>query len=154
MFAQICSGMRYIHEHGLIHRDLNPSNIYLSHSGIIKIADFGLTTLEDPTVLLTDEVGTPGYIAPEMKARQPYNHKVDIYSLGVVFLELMVPCGTQSECQHVLAKIRQGILPVGYGQRTLRLLLKMLNNNPARRPEAQHILELLHRPKPQSTRYL
>ena len=114
IFCQICSGVEYVHSHNLVHRDLKPSNIYFSVEGVIKIGDFGLVTDDklgqagdqpdhQPDDLEglhydhqhTDQVGTQTYMSPEQLKRKPYNHKVDIYSMGLVLLELLVPFSTQ-----------------------------------------------------------
>ena len=113
IFHQICSGVDYVHQQGLVHRDLKPSNIYFSTDGVIKIGDFGLVTDDTlgqvtaggdhghdpqhhhPRHQHTDQVGTLTYMSPEQLQRRPYSHKVDIYSMGLVFLELLVPFTTQ-----------------------------------------------------------
>ena len=111
VFCQICAGVEYVHSQSLVHRDLKPSNIYFSSEGVIKIGDFGLVT-DDKLDQSgdhhggqelqrhhhrqhTDQVGTLTYMSPEQLQRRPYSHKVDIYSMGLVFLELLVPFTTQ-----------------------------------------------------------
>ena len=116
IFHQICSGVEYVHTQKLVHRDLKPSNIYFSSEGVIKIGDFGLVTDDklgargDPGAggeegghqhhhhhqgQHTDQVGTLTYMSPEQLQRKPYSHKVDIYSMGLVLLELLVAFTTQ-----------------------------------------------------------
>ena len=112
IFSQICSGVEYVHSQNLVHRDLKPSNIYFSVEGVIKIGDFGLVTDDKlgqagdqsyPDHLQhhhhhhqhTDQVGTQTYMSPEQLQKKGYNHKVDIYSMGLVLLELLVPFSTQ-----------------------------------------------------------
>jgi translation initiation factor 2-alpha kinase 3 len=104
---------------GLIHRDLKPSNIFFAPDGAIKIGDFGLVTAmaeeasyspmsPERNVVCgggfspfqrthTDQVGTQLYMSPEQIEGQPYNHKVDIYSLGLILVELLWPLSTQME---------------------------------------------------------
>lgn len=93
---QICEGLQYAHEQGVVHRDIKPENILLDDRGMVKIADFGLAKLldrgtDDHTLTGASQVmGTLHYMAPE-QIRNPLqvDHRVDIYSLGVVFYELL-----------------------------------------------------------------
>jgi serine/threonine-protein kinase len=100
---QICDALQYAHDEGIVHRDIKPENILLDRKGRVKIADFGLSKLlgEDrPEATLTGThqvMGTLRYMAPEqMKGTKAVDHRADIYSLGVVFYELLtgdVPMG-------------------------------------------------------------
>ena len=93
ILKQMCSAVAYIHNKGLIHRDLKPDNIFIQED-TIKIADFGLVTNKGKHS--TNRVGTELYMAPEVTAEKgDYDNKVDIYSLGLIFLELLVPLGTK-----------------------------------------------------------
>jgi serine/threonine protein kinase len=94
--GQICDALQYAHEEGIVHRDIKPENILLDKRGRVKIADFGLAKLlggEKGGVTLTQThqaMGTPHYMAPEQWEKpQDVDHRADIFSLGVVFYELL-----------------------------------------------------------------
>jgi len=87
---QVLHGLRYLHSHGVTHRDLKPGNIMVNQNGMVKITDFGVSSCVDLQTAGSGHtmVGTPWYIAPEMIEGRPYDHSVDIWSLGCTVLEL------------------------------------------------------------------
>jgi hypothetical protein len=111
IIPRLCDALQYAHEHDVLHRDIKPENILIDTEGRVKIADFGLAKLRDevqPDFSLTQSgarLGTLAYMAPEQVERpQDVDHRADIYSLGVVFYEMLtgeLPLGrfpTPSEC--------------------------------------------------------
>jgi len=93
---QLCEALQYAHDEGVVHRDIKPENILVDRAGNVKIADFGLAKLLGQPPLaqgLTGShqvMGTPHYIAPEqMEKPLAVDHRADIYSLGVVFYEML-----------------------------------------------------------------
>jgi serine/threonine protein kinase len=96
IIPKICDALQYAHEEGVVHRDIKPENILVDKRGRVKIADFGLAKLLGQTAAdarLTRSnlmMGTPHYMAPEqMEKPLAVDHRADIYSLGVVFYELL-----------------------------------------------------------------
>ncbi|KAH8814598.1 CAMK/CAMKL/CHK1 protein kinase [Flagelloscypha sp. PMI_526] len=95
-FQQLLDGMAYIHDQGVCHRDLKPENILLDITGVLKISDFGLSSvfkLKDSgkTRMLTERCGSLPYVAPELNSDQPYQAEpVDVWGVGVIFYTLLV----------------------------------------------------------------
>ncbi len=124
---RICDALQYAHDRGIIHRDIKPENILLGKQGEVKIADFGVAKLvvgeapgtgvggaTAPVSGLTEAgrvVGTPQYMAPEQVAHPlEVDHRADIYSLGVVFYQMLtgeLPAGKfQPPSQRVQIDVR------------------------------------------------
>jgi serine/threonine-protein kinase len=82
-----------MHKHGVVHRDLKPENIMVDDQDCIKLIDFGIAMKEDARritfVDMSATLGTPDYIAPEQVKGQRGDQRSDIYSLGVMFYEML-----------------------------------------------------------------
>ncbi|XP_054012153.1 eukaryotic translation initiation factor 2-alpha kinase [Hylaeus anthracinus] len=154
IFQQIVEAVEYVHLQGLIHRDLKPSNIFFSFDDKIKVGDFGLVTamtegydeVRTPTqkenITLknsshTAYVGTHLYMSPEQMKGRGYNYKVDIYSLGIIFFELLIPFVTEMERITALLHLRKSVFPNNFDTdhpAEYDLLKMMLDENPNNRP--------------------
>jgi serine/threonine protein kinase len=87
LMKKLLSSLNYMHAKGIMHRDIKPENLILKdpdNDGDVKIADFGLATYVNATEYLFKRCGTPGYVAPEILADEKYDHKVDVFSAGVI----------------------------------------------------------------------
>ena len=92
---QICDALQFAHDEGIVHRDIKPENILLDKKGRVKIADFGIAKIlsQGADIAITETggtIGTPHYMAPEqMEKPTMVDHRADIFSLGVVFYEML-----------------------------------------------------------------
>ncbi|HKB04802.1 MAG TPA: serine/threonine-protein kinase [Gemmataceae bacterium] len=88
----LCAALQHAHEKGIIHRDLKPSNLMVTTEGILKLTDFGIAKDVDVTALTAanNTIGTAAYMSPEQcKGERLLTGKSDLYSLGIVFYELL-----------------------------------------------------------------
>ena len=88
---QLADGLEAAHKKGVIHRDLNPTNVIVGQQGRVRIVDFGLAKLSF-SGLLTDSgllVGTANYVSPEQIKGEAVDHRTDIWSLGVILYEVL-----------------------------------------------------------------
>ncbi|XP_063764611.1 eIF-2-alpha kinase GCN2 isoform X3 [Eleginops maclovinus] len=159
LFREILDGLAYIHEQGMIHRDLKPVNIFLDSQDHVKIGDFGLATdhpanvaagtfeveesgsavmpKPDPTGNMTGMVGTALYVSPEVQGhtKATYNQKVDLFSLGIILFEMSYrPMTTGSERISVLSQLRAELMIfpedfTDYEQGTQRKVIEWLLNH-------------------------
>ncbi|NXF01139.1 E2AK1 kinase, partial [Smithornis capensis] len=126
IFQELVEGVCYIHSMGVMHRDIKPRNIFLHGSDHqVKIGDFGLAckdllwddadqwfqTERVNGLTHTSGVGTCLYASPEQLQGSHYDFKSDMYSMGVILLELFQPFGTEMERTEVLTRLRNGQIP-------------------------------------------
>ena len=112
LLRQIIDALEYIHSKEVIHRDLKPTNIFLTSENVPKIGDFGLAKSGGIEVsgnrTCSGKVGSPLYIAPEAEEEQIYGFFTDIYSLGVIIFEMVhEPFSTEMERFEALTNIRK-----------------------------------------------
>jgi serine/threonine-protein kinase len=90
IIVEVCQGLGYAHQHGIIHRDIKPANIMVLNDGGVKIVDFGIARLGDHTLTGTGQiVGSLYYMPPEQLRDKPVDTRADIYSTGVVLYQLL-----------------------------------------------------------------
>ncbi len=88
--AQIAEGLGYAHSKGVVHRDIKPANIIITADKEAKITDFGIARVEASNLTMEGQLlGTPNYMAPEQIQGKEVDHRADVFSLGVMFYELL-----------------------------------------------------------------
>ncbi|XP_078213600.1 eukaryotic translation initiation factor 2-alpha kinase 1 isoform X6 [Callithrix jacchus] len=158
IFQELVEGVFYIHNMGIVHRDLKPRNIFLhGPDQQVKIGDFGLACTDilqkntdwtsrngKRTPAHTSRVGTCLYASPEQLEGSEYDAKSDMYSLGVILLELFQPFGTEMERAEVLTGLRTGQLPESLSKRCpvqAKYIQHLTRRNSSQRPSAIQLLQ-------------
>ncbi|XP_053782185.1 eukaryotic translation initiation factor 2-alpha kinase 1 isoform X2 [Desmodus rotundus] len=162
IFQELVEGVFYIHNMGIVHRDLKPRNIFLhGPDQQVKIGDFGLACTDiiqntdwagrnGKTVQIvgtpahTSRVGTCLYASPEQLEGSDYDAKSDMYSLGVILLELFQPFGTEMERARVLTGLRTGQLPESLSKRCpvqAKYIQQLTRKSASQRPSALQLLQ-------------
>ncbi|XP_076021900.1 interferon-induced, double-stranded RNA-activated protein kinase [Genypterus blacodes] len=143
---QIVSGIQYIHNMELFHRDLKPENLMIGKNRTVKIVDFGLVTADTDNdanhVERTQSRGTSSYMAPEQRSGTKYDHKVDIFALGIIYFELLWKLYTYHEKRDIWDAVRSQNLPTDFAQKFPpedTLIKSMLCLKPEDRPEASEV---------------
>jgi len=111
VMLQLTSGIQYIHQHGIIHRDIKPDNLFYMSDGTLKITDFGISSPLNAAPTDGDAIqGTVYYCAPEILTGAPAGVASDIYSMGIVFFEILtgqVPFDGQSPADVAMKQIKK-----------------------------------------------
>ena len=142
LLLEIAVGLEFIHAHGILHLDLKPSNVFLSKEGI-RLMDFGLANRSGGGIC-----GTPAYMAPEIAARRSFDARADLYSLGVIALELISgenPLDKKTAAATIRAQIEYSpdVPPLGKRFEPLRALItKLLEKKPADRPPGAYSVKI------------
>jgi serine/threonine protein kinase len=111
---QILSGIQHAHEQGIVHRDLSPSNLLIDRNGLPRIMDFGISVIAGvEESILKDVAGTPCYMSPEHFSNDPVTFQSDIFSLGLIFYEMVLghPAVQADNYVAVMYKIASESLP-------------------------------------------
>ncbi len=91
VIGQACRGLEHAHRNGVVHRDVKPGNLLLSHDGVLKLADFGIAkaTEQSSITQVGSVLGTAAYLAPEQARGEEAGPPADLYALGVVTYQLL-----------------------------------------------------------------
>lgn len=159
IMIQITDALAMIHGKEIVHRDLKPANIMLSRrdrdNHFVKLLDFGVSKLKYHSRLTQTGflVGTLGYHAPEQLSNLEYSAASDIYSLGIIFYEMLTgkKAFTEDSASIILEQILFNDLPSPIEVRTdgpddlNQLVLQMISRHPDQRPSAKKILNSLNK---------
>lgn len=149
---QICSGLVYLHDKKVMHRDIKPDNIFLTECNECVIGDFGLSKLLGPASADTSSiVGSPLYQAPEILHQQAYTFAVDMWSFGCLIYEL---CTLEKpfiakDITELIEKVSHREIkqiPKTYGEDLQKLVDNLITLEPKKRLlpyEALHDIKLL-----------
>lgn len=140
--------LAYVHEQGVVHRDVKPSNVLLNRDGRVRLADFGISRLAGASGLTAagTTIGTASYLAPEQVQGDRVGPPADVYALGLVLLEAVTGRVEYPNDDWESAAARLSTPPVVPGDlpgRLRRALLAMTETDPRRRPTAAQAAELL-----------
>ncbi|KAK3119820.1 hypothetical protein QOZ80_9AG0675750 [Eleusine coracana subsp. coracana] len=141
----VCRGMSYLHQKGIVHRDLKSANLLLDKDHVVKVADFGLARFQDQVGAMTAETGTYRWMAPEVINHEPYDNKADVYSFALVLWELMtskIPYTSMTPVQAAVG-VRKGLrpqLPENAHPRLVNLVQRCWEPIPSDRPSFSDII--------------
>ncbi|KAG1457306.1 hypothetical protein G6F46_007312 [Rhizopus delemar] len=145
-FQQIILGLDYCHHHLICHRDLKPENLLLDSNHNIKIADFGMASLQPLGSLLETSCGSPHYASPEIVAGMPYHgSSCDIWSCGVILFALLtghLPFDDEN-IRQLLRKVKSGkyVMPDNISKSAQDLIRRILVIDPSKRLTLKQIME-------------
>ena len=151
VLVQAAQGLQAAHEKGVVHRDIKSANIMAPRKGQVKILDFGLAQMKEGVQLTKSgtALGTPAYMSPEQAQARPVDRRTDIWSLGVVFYEMLtgqLPFKGDLEASVVYSVVNEKHEPPTALRSGLPVALDhIIDKALAKRPEEryQHIVEML-----------
>uniref|UniRef100_A0A8C5BMT9 Serine/threonine-protein kinase PLK n=1 Tax=Gadus morhua TaxID=8049 RepID=A0A8C5BMT9_GADMO len=142
---QIVSGLKYLHEQEILHRDLKLGNFFVSESMELKVGDFGLAAKLEPAGNRRKTIcGTPNYLSPEVLNKQGHGCESDIWALGCVMYTMLLgrPPFETTNLKETYRCIREArySLPSSLSSPAKQLISSLLTKSPEDRPHLDHIL--------------
>ncbi len=146
IFIQIVKGLKILHSHKVLHRDLKCANVFLNKDGTVPLGDLNVSKVAKSGLVYT-QTGTPYYASPEVWKDKPYDSKSDIWSLGVVLYEMCTlnPPFTDTSMQGLCKKVMKGAypsIPARYSKDLSTMIATLLNVSPSKRPSCSQILHM------------
>ncbi len=142
IIIQVCDGLDYAHKHGIVHRDITPSNIRILDNGLVKIMDFGIAKISSSQFTQTGTLmGKPHYMSPEQVRGESVDGRTDIFALGVCFYEFLTyrkPFPGENTTAVLLKIINDPPEPLSdlhftFSNKIENIILKALAKDPAER---------------------
>ena len=145
IFIQILQGLKCLHDHNILHRDLKSANIFLFNNNLAKIGDLNVSKVTKNGIGHT-KTGTPYYASPEVWNDESYTNKSDIWSLGCVLYEMICltpPFKAESMdgLYHKIIKGKYNKIPEKYSKELNEILKLLFNVNPKERPSCDELLK-------------
>ena len=145
IFIQILQGLKCLHDHNILHRDLKSANIFLFNNNLAKIGDLNVSKVTKNGIGHT-QTGTPYYASPEVWNDESYTNKSDIWSLGCVLYEMICltpPFKAESMdgLYHKIIKGKYNKIPEKYAKELNEVLKLLFNVNPKERPSCDELLK-------------
>jgi serine/threonine protein kinase len=149
---QMLRGVQYLHDSGVIHRDIKGANILVTNDGVLKLADFGCSKSIDEACSKTrgcsTMVGTPYWMAPEVLKSEPYGTKADVWSVGCTIVEMVTGKPPWPEMDNMWAAVykianSKGLppgIPKDLPRDMISFLERCFERDPKRRASAAQLL--------------
>ena len=141
IMAQVARALQVVHDSGVVHRDVKPSNILINREGLAKLTDFGISTAvhQRPMTATGMVMGTAQYLAPEQAMGNMATPSGDLYALGIIGYEALVghrPFTGSTQVEIAFAHVNQEVPPIpGNVPREVRdVIMELLSKSPADRP--------------------
>jgi eukaryotic-like serine/threonine-protein kinase len=144
----LAEALAHLHEHGVVHGDLSPDNVFVTDAGVVKLIDFGSARSLESSAAPAGTFATPGYVAPERLLGEPGDAKSDLFSLGVLLYEAVSGHSPWSETD-AAGRAARTLVPLAARVRDVprrleHLVHELLSRNPADRPtSAEEVIAAL-----------
>jgi eukaryotic-like serine/threonine-protein kinase len=143
ILSQTARGLHYAHQMGVVHRDVKPGNILVEPTGRVRITDFGVSQAINQTPMTATGMvmGTAQYLSPEQAIGRPATRLSDLYALGIIAYEAIVgsrPFSGASPVDIAIAQVNDPVppLPASVDRRLASLVMRLLDKDPAGRPQS------------------